>query len=75
MINTKITPSREARKLFNQMVSHDDGEGHLTIDDTLMLALDIDYSTNVVAELQYHEWIEQADDGGWILGLGNPLAV
>lgn len=61
------------------MVAKDDGSGHLGLDETLALAVDVSQRggnpRNVpeLRELEQHRWIEPAAGGGWFLGEGNPL--
>lgn len=75
-----IRPSREARDLFGRLVINSDGEGHISLDNTLLVATmiahdqDAEASASSVGELIDNDWIEPAGDGGWFLGEGNPLA-
>lgn len=77
----KVNPSPEARQLFNKMVAKGDGEGHLPLESTLELAVEMfrngQHPRQVpeVMELEHCHWIEPAGDGGWFLGEGFPRGV
>lgn len=70
----RIRPSREARQLFNKMFARSDGKGHLPLNETLRLGVERIRSgeedplaREEIRELHDEEWIDPADDGGWLL--------
>lgn len=72
-IDTKITPSPEARALFSNMVARATSGRvlHLPMTRTLELAVERrragQHDTEEVRELQQEGWIKQARDGGWLI--------
>ena len=67
----KLSPSREARQLFGQMVARSQ-EGHMSLNKTLELAVVRQDTTvadqQLVKELVNDRWVECAPDGGWLVG-------
>lgn len=69
-VQSRIKPSPEARKLFNQMVNRADTNLHISLTDSLDLAIERNSPTRdraEVRELEEEEWIDEAPDGGWLL--------
>lgn len=70
---TTITPSPEARQLFNIMVARSDGDGKLPMYEALKLSNEfaekgINISTLTI-ELIQEEWIVPSYDGGVAIAL------
>lgn len=71
-VTARISPSPEARALFNKMVAcADDDTLHLNLDGTLALAVERKREGHQdggnIIELMQEEWIDHAPDGGWLL--------
>lgn len=73
-MTTTITPSPEARAIYNMMVvraENEDGDLHLTLARSIELTVTLqrrgkDYmASTAVAELCEAAWIVPVDDGGW----------
>ena len=66
----RITPSPQARHLFNQMAARSDNL-HIDLINTLELAVERKRAglndTHEIHELEREEWIDRAPDGGWLL--------
>lgn len=66
----RIRPSADARHLFNQMVLRAEPTTlHISIRDTIALGAERrrQGDQKLITELLVEEWIDLADDGGWLL--------
>jgi hypothetical protein len=67
----EIKPSSSARQLFNQMVARAGEDLHLSMDATLILAVERKRAGHQdgceIQQLEQEEWIDQSKDGGWLL--------
>jgi hypothetical protein len=75
MESTIISPSAEARKIYNMMVTRaddNDSDGlHLSLAQSIELAVTLSrrgedcMASTAVAELRDADWIVPVDSGGW----------
>jgi len=66
----EIQPSAAARQLYCQMVNRAEPKTlHINIDDTIALGAERRRlgDSKLISELVVEEWIDLADDGGWLL--------
>ena len=66
----QIHPSAAARQLFNQMVVRASPQTlHIRVEDVIQLAAERrrQGDSKLIAELLVEEWIDPADDCGWLL--------
>lgn len=73
METTMISPSAEARQLFNRMSARAQA-GRLNLMQTLLLSVDLrkekdEPHASVLHELQREDWITALPDGGWDLSM------
>lgn len=76
-MSSVITPSAEARQIYNMMVVRADADGddlHLSLARSIELSVTLQRrgqggSGDAVTELCEAAWIEPGSDGGWLLPL------